>query len=247
MLVVVELRSPRPQGPPVIRSSGRSLWPNSVGQKSLGQLRRSGNDGRSQVAIVTSSQPDKIAALREAAPLLRRLTSPSVARYRDRLLLCQMRGSANALSSSTLQLAQLRRSALPSLSTIPFRYDDRCRNHLLRQRSYNQLTVNDDVSDEVTSSINSVTGRGPEGTADGVAIVNPLPDWMADGQEGRRTAVSVVATRVRKGSEKGPKTGDFCPTGVPRGTRKNRKIPEIPESGKPPGTPPENGPVRTGL
>ena len=34
----------RPQGPPSIRSSGRSLPLNSVGQKSADQLRRYGND-----------------------------------------------------------------------------------------------------------------------------------------------------------------------------------------------------------
>ena len=136
-----------------------------------------------------------------------------------------MRGSANALSSSTLQLAQLRRSALPSLSTIPFRYDDRCRDHLLRQRSCNQLTVNDDVSDEVASSIYTVAGRGPEGTADGAAIGNPLPDWMAPGQEGRRTAVSGVATRgpkrVRKGSENGRFLADRGTPGDPEKTAKS--------------------------
>jgi hypothetical protein len=94
-------------------------------------------------------------------------------------------------------------------------------------------------------SINSVTGRGPEGTADGVAIGNPLPDWMADGQERRRTAVSVVATRVRKGSEKGPKTGDLAVPCAPRSDRKNRKIPGKSGFRETPGTPPENVPVRT--
>ena len=40
----VELRSTRTQGPPDIRSSGRSLQINSVGHKSSGQLRRYGID-----------------------------------------------------------------------------------------------------------------------------------------------------------------------------------------------------------
>ena len=149
-----------------------------------------------------------------------------------------MRGSANALSSSTLQLAQLRRSALPSLSTIPFRYDDRCRDHLLRQRSCNQLTVNDDVSDEVASSIYTVAGRGPEGTADGAAIGNPLPDWMAPGQEGRRTAVSGVATRgpkrVRKGSENGRFPSDRGTPGTPKKPQNPGNSGKSRKSGDPP-------------
>ena len=73
-------------------------------------------------------------------------------------------------------------------------------------------------------SINSVTGRGPEGTADGVAIGNPLPDWMADGQERRRTAVSVVATRVRKGSENGRFGGSLCTPVGPEKPENPRKI-----------------------
>ena len=92
-LRVVELRSPRTQGPPSIWSSGKSLWHNSVGQESSGQLRRSVIDGRSQVAIDAIPQPDKIAALRVAVCALvvcRRLRCS----LRDRLLLCQMRRSA---------------------------------------------------------------------------------------------------------------------------------------------------------
>ena len=117
-----------------------------------------------------------------------------------------------------------------------------------RQRSYNQLQVRDDGVTKVTSSINSVTGRGPEGTADGVAIYNPSPDWGASGQEGRRTAVSGGCYR---GSERGPKGGRKGGVlggsgGVPRGGPKPQN-PGFRDPEKPPRDPWENGRVISGL